>query len=200
MKYQKYISNRFKFNNGRKCFFNLFFSVCQSLWEDKAKNSPKRPCVNSPRNEIPHLLRDCKVLTQGRLLPPFSFFLDSLTKPKAYRAHFLSYPNLVLTMTGTFLRHLVRFGLVGIKKEGAKKKKCRSSPKFRHCYALARLEKLQQSDTQLSERIAFVGIMGTYLRGPLKPSRHHNTMVLIGLKGGRQLGHHYAERRQFLEG
>jgi len=44
-------------------------------------------------------------------------------------------------------------------------------------------EKQQRSDAQLSERLASLGIIGAQLRVPLKPSVHHNTIVLRGLRG-----------------
>ena len=45
------------------------------------------------------------------------------------------------------------------------------------------LENLPRSGVQLSERLAFLGIMGAQLRAPLKLPEHLGTIVLRGLGG-----------------
>ena len=50
------------------------------------------------------------------------------------------------------------------------------------CYVV-RLVKLQQSGVQLSERLASLGSLGAQLRTLVKPFKHHNNMLLRGLKG-----------------
>ena len=50
-------------------------------------------------------------------------------------------------------------------------------------FRISRLVKMQRSDVQLSERLGCLCIMEIKLRATLKPLKHHDTMVLRGLRG-----------------
>ena len=58
-----------------------------------------------------------------------------------------------------------------------------NTKQFIQYFACTRLEKQSQSDVQLSERLASLGIMRAQLRAHLKSPVHRSTIVLRGLKG-----------------
>ena len=55
----------------------------------------------------------------------------------------------------------------------------------------------QQSDVQLPERLASLGIMGTQLRASLKPLTHHGSMVWRGFRRALIWGSHYDDITSF---